>query len=181
MGTKNKGFTILELVIIVAILSVLMAFAGPSLSTMIANNRISGGVNDFVAAMQFAKTEAAARISPVTICKKKDNSSDCDGGGDWQRGWIVFVDVNSDADVDSDDQILMNHEALDSRITFGGTAQVQDAITFQSSGTTSVTSAQVLIMCDERGFIDAARGVLVTITGRGSVLKASDTGQAACL
>jgi len=181
VNTKTRGFTILELVIIVAILGITAAFAAPGMMTIISNNRISSDVNDFVAALQFAKTESATRISPVTICKMNATANGCDGGGDWQKGWIVFADVNADRKVDADDEILLKHEALDNRITFRGTAQVKDFITYQPSGMSSVTSAQVLIMCDDRGFIDAARGVLVTITGRGSVMKASDTGQASCL
>ncbi len=181
MNTKTSGFTLLELVIIVTILALTMAFAAPGMMTLIADNRISSNVNDYVAALQFAKTEAAARLSPVSICKSNNNQDNCNAGGDWQQGWIVFTDDNANGTLDGGEQILLVHEALDQRITFGGTAQIQDFITYQPSGTTSITSAQVLIMCDDRGFIDAARGVLVTITGRGNVMKASDTGQGSCL
>jgi len=181
VGKNIKGFSLLELVIIVTMLGIVLAIGAPSLGTIISNNRISGNVNDFVAALQFAKAEAAARISPVTICKKNNNSSDCTNGGDWQQGWIVFEDGNADGKVDGGEPILLNHEALHSRITFGGTAGVTTSITYRPTGTTSITSTEVLIICDDRGFTDASRGVLITITGRGSVMKASDTGQAVCL
>ena len=181
MNRKSTGFTLLELVIIVTILAITSAFAAPGVMSMIADNRISSSVNDYVAALQFAKTEAAARISPVTLCKANNNLNNCVAGGDWQQGWVVFADANSNASVDGGEQILLVHEALDPQITFGATAQLQDFITYRPSGTTSINSAQVLIMCDNRGFIDASRGVLVTITGRGSVMKASDTGQGSCL
>jgi len=181
VGNYNKGFTLLELIIIIGILGMTMAFAAPGLTTMIANNRISGNANDFAAALQFAKAEAAARINPVTICKSNADGDDCVGGGDWQQGWVVFSDVNGDAALNGTDTVLMAHEALDDRITFGGTAGVATSITYRPSGTTSVTSTEVLIICDDRGFGDNSRGILVTITGRGAVMKASDTGQNACL
>jgi type IV fimbrial biogenesis protein FimT len=179
--THSKGFTLLELIIIIAILAITMAFAAPGLGTMIANNRISGSVNDFVAALQFAKAEAASRVNPVTLCKKDATSTGCIAGGDWQQGWIVFSDLNGDATVNGADTILLNHEALDASITFGGTAGVTTSITYRPSGTTSITNTEVLIICDNRGFAESAKGVLVTITGRGSVMKATDTGQNACL
>jgi len=181
VNTKTKGFTILELVIIVSILALTAAFAAPGMMSIIADNRLSSNVNDYIAALQFAKTEAAARISPVTICKANANLDGCNAGGDWQQGWIVFNDINEDGIKGGGEQILLVHEALDQRITFRGTAQVKDFITYQATGMTSVTSAQVLIMCDDRGFVDTSRGVLVTVTGRGSAMKASDTGQTTCL
>ena len=97
------------------------------------------------------------------------------------RRWIVFSDVNGDAAVDAGDTVLLVHEALHPTITFGGTAEVANSITYRSSGSTTITSIQTLIVCDDRGFVDKSRGLLVTITGRGSVMKASDTGQNACL
>jgi type IV fimbrial biogenesis protein FimT len=179
--THSKGFTLLELVIIIAILGITMAFAAPGLGTMISNNRISAAINDFVAAQQLAKAEAASRVNPTTLCKRNVAGSDCVGGGDWSAGWIVFSDNNGNAAVDAGETILLRHEALDARITLGGTGGVTTSITYQPSGTSSLTSTEVLIICDDRGFAQSAKGVLVTITGRGSVMKSSDTDQEACL
>ena len=181
MGTDSKGFTLLELIVIIGIIGMTMAFAAPGLSTMIKNNRLSGNANDFVAALQFAKAEAASRINPVTICKKNAAGTACVAGGDWQQGWIVFSDINGNAGVDAGDTVLLNHEVLHTAITFGGTAGVATTITYRPSGTTSVNTTEILIICDDRGFADSAKGILVTITGRGAVMKASDTGQATCL
>ena len=181
MVTDSKGFTLLELFIIIGILGLTMAFAAPGLSTMIANNRISGEASDFAAALQFAKAEAVARVNPVIHCKKNADSDDCIATGDWSQGWIVVSDDDGDGGVDTGEAVLMVHEALDSRITFGGTTGVANSITFRPAGTSSVTTTEELIICDDRGFGDSARGILVTITGRGSVMKVADTGQTTCL
>lgn len=184
MVTDSRGFTLLELIIIIGILGITMAVAAPGLATMISNNRISSDASDFVAALQLAKAEAAARVNPVTVCKKNTSSTDCIASGDWSQGWIVFSDINGDGGVDAGagETVLLSHEALHPRITFGGTTGVTDSITYRPSGTTSVTSTEILIVCDDRGFDgNISRGILVTITGRGSVMKASDTGQTACL
>jgi len=182
--TGNKGFTLLELIIIIAILGITMAIAAPGLSTMISNNRISSNASDFAAALQLAKAEAVARLNPVIVCKKNAGSTGCIGGGDWSQGWIVFSDDNGNGGVDggANEAILLVHDALNSRISFGGsTTEVDSSITFRPSGTSSVTTTGVLIICNDDQFDSSARGILVTITGRGSVMKASDTGEGACL
>jgi type IV fimbrial biogenesis protein FimT len=178
--TDSKGFTLLELIIIIAILGITTALAVPGLREMISNNRIQSNASDFVAALQFAKAEAVARVNPVTLCKSA-NLTDCAADGDWQQGWIVFSDDNGDAVVGADDEVLLNHEALNANITFGGTAGVTDSITLRPSGTSSITTVEVLIICDDRGFDSNSRGILVTITGRGSVMKAADTDETTCL
>jgi type IV fimbrial biogenesis protein FimT len=179
--THSKGFTLLELMMVITILGITLGLAAPGLGAMISNNRISGGINDFVAAQQFAKAEAASRLNPATMCKRNVAGSDCVAGGDWSAGWIVFSDNNGNAAVDAGETVLLRHEALNDRITFGGTAGVAAFVTYQPSGTSSITNTEVLIICDDRGFDKSAKGVLVTITGRGSVMKASDTGQITCL
>jgi len=181
MRNCGKGFTLVELVVALGILGLTMAFAVPSFVGLISNNRISTSANDFVGALQLAKAESAARTAPATICKKNIAGTGCVTTGDWQQGWIVFSDINGNAAVDAGDAVVLNHEALDSQITFNGTAGVTNSITFNPSGRTSITGTQVFIMCDARGFAVSAKGILVTITGRGSVLKATDTGQTACL
>jgi type IV fimbrial biogenesis protein FimT len=181
MANKSNGFTLLEIFIALAILAITTAIAAPSFSEIISNNRISGSTNDFIGTLQLAKAESAARVAPVTVCKKNTSGSACVASGDWRQGWIVFSDSNGNAVVDAGDTVILNHEALDSRITFDGTAGVGDSITYNPSGTTSIAGTQVLIMCDDRGFAESAKGILVTITGRGNVMKATDTGQTACL
>ncbi len=181
MGNNGKGFTLVELIVALGILGLTMAVAVPNFVTLINDNRISSSASDFVGALQLAKAESAARTSPATICKSNIAGTGCVTTGDWQQGWIVFSDINGNAAVDAGDTVVLNHEALDTRITFNGTAGVTNSITFNPSGRTSITGTQVLIMCDARGFAESAKGILVTMTGRGNVMKASDTGQTACL
>jgi type IV fimbrial biogenesis protein FimT len=179
--TNSNGFSLFELMIIIGIIGLTMAIAAPNLVTMISNNRISASADDFIGALQLAKAEAASRVNPVTICKKNADGNACVGGGDWSQGWIVFSDSDGDATVDGE-EVLLNHEALHPDITFGGTGNVANSITYRPSGTTTIDTIEYLTVCDGRGIDDsAAKGILVTITGRGSVIKAPETGQIACL
>ncbi len=181
MVIQSKGFTLLELLVGVSILAITMALAGPSFVQLIKDNRIDGATNDFVGSLQLAKAESAARSRPVSICKSNDVGTECVANGDWRQGWIVFTDLNADGNLDGDDSIIYVNEPLHEQITFGGTNGVATFITYNPSGTTSITSTEVLIMCDDREYEQSAQGVLISITGRGNVVKAEDSGQAACL
>jgi type IV fimbrial biogenesis protein FimT len=181
MGIQSKGFTIVELLTGVAILAITMALAGPSFVTMIKDNRIDSATSEFVGALQLAKAESASRTRPVSVCKSNTTADGCNAGGEWTQGWLVFADIDGDGLLDGEDTLILVREALHEQITFGGTAGVDEFITFFPSGTTSVTSTEVLMMCDERGYDDSAQGVLISITGRGNVVRAEDSGQNACL
>ena len=182
MVTNSKGFTLLELIIVITILGISLAISAPGLRTMIANNRISSNASDFASALQLAKAEAVARINPVTICKKNTASTGCVTTGDWSQGWIVFSDLNGNGGVDTaTDTVLLTHEALNARITFGGSTGVANSITYRPSGTTNVTTIGTFIICNDGNFDTNSRGIIVTITGRGSVMKASDTSETTCI
>lgn len=85
----QTGFTLLELIITIAVLGIFLSLAVPSFLGAIQNNRMSGYANDFITAMQLARSEATQLRRPVSVCASSDGAS-CTG--DWEDGWIVFVD-----------------------------------------------------------------------------------------
>lgn len=86
---RQRGFTLLELMITIAVLAILMSTAIPAMRTTIQNNRMSGISNELVTALQLARSEAIKRSAPVSVCASSDQAS-CTGG--WEDGWIVFLD-----------------------------------------------------------------------------------------
>lgn len=162
-----------------AILALLAGIAAPSFSGMIKDGRLSAANADFMAALQLAKSESAARVSRVSICRANGNFTACAGSGNWSQGWIIFTDANGDGGVDAGDEVLQVHQAL-GNLTYRGTGQVQTDITFNPSGSTSITSTEAVVACDDRGFT-SGKGLIITITGRGSSMKAHATGETTCL
>ena len=104
MANAQKGFTLLELMITVIVLTVLATVAIPSVLGLIQNNRMTSTSNELMTAMYLARSEAIKRGRPIVICASDDSAS-CDGN--WGDGWIVAVDSNDpgDADVDIDDDV----------------------------------------------------------------------------
>lgn len=78
-----------ELLITIAIASVLMAIAVPSFNQMIVSSRLTTQANDFVAAINLARSEAIKRNASVTLCSASGaDATVCAGAGDWEH-WIV--------------------------------------------------------------------------------------------
>ncbi len=91
---KNQtGFTLIELMITLAIATILMTVAVPSFNDTVTNNRITTQTNDLVSALNLARMEAIHRGTSVSICPSSNQSS-CSGSNDWSIGWIVYEDTN---------------------------------------------------------------------------------------
>ena len=92
----QAGFTMMELLIGIAVLAILTTLAVPAFTQFIANNRLAAEANELVASFQFARSEALKRGLPVQICSS-DVGTACDG--DWNQGWIAIVDPGGTEEV----------------------------------------------------------------------------------
>jgi len=137
---KNSGFTLIELMVTLAIVGIFASIALPSFSQMIENNRISTATNEFVSNLILARSEALKRSRNVTICSSTNQTS-CSGSDDYSNGWIVYTDcdgnnaptlANVDCDGDtvlSEQEIIKVHDGFNN-IYAGGVS----SFTYQFSG-----------------------------------------------
>jgi type IV fimbrial biogenesis protein FimT len=115
---RQRGFTLIELIITVVIVVILLTVGVPSFQEMMRNNRAATQANEFLTALNFARSEAVKRGRNVSLCPSTDQAS-C-SGTDWSGGWIAFVNPNGDATVDTGEVILRVWEALSGNPTFTG-------------------------------------------------------------
>lgn len=88
---KVRGFTLVELVITLAVAGVLAAIALPSFVSQVASWRLSSATNDLVSAVHLARSEAVRLNRPVRLCRATSNTvTNCVGAGNaqWQH-WII--------------------------------------------------------------------------------------------
>ncbi|WP_277347228.1 GspH/FimT family pseudopilin [Collimonas pratensis] len=137
---EDKGFTLVELLVTISVAAILAAVALPSMGNFINRTRLSGHVNEFIAATMLARSEAVQRAGAVTICRSagaESGANACDSSGsDWSSGWLVYVGNSTDTpdpDPASTHKILVRQGAFNAgtRIAPASTAT---AITYSASG-----------------------------------------------
>jgi type IV fimbrial biogenesis protein FimT len=120
MLIKNRlsGFTLTELVVVMAIVGILTAIGVPSFRYVTTSNRVAAEVNALLGDMRFARTEAVRQGQTVTVCASSNGTS-CSGSAQWKDGWIVFSDINGDHVVNGNDAVLRWQKSFATE--FGGT------------------------------------------------------------
>jgi type IV fimbrial biogenesis protein FimT len=167
------GFTLIELVVTLAVAAILITVAVPSMRTFIQNGRINTQINDLVGDLSLARSEAIKRRTNVGVCKSV-NGTTCAGGGNWRDGRAIFVDVNNNSTWEAGEKILRFREGLASAAdTLTTSAELPDPIIFRPNGASSVPLAGpvgLFTFCDVRG-ASHGRQVSLNSLGQTSVLR----------
>lgn len=85
-----RGFTLIELMVAIMVLSILLGIAVPSFRDAALGSRLTGYANDLVAGVQIARSEAIKRNAPVVLCASEDGET-CGTGAGWEVGWVVLA------------------------------------------------------------------------------------------
>ncbi len=110
---REPGFTLVELLITIVVLTILLAAGVPAFQSFIKNNRVTAQTNDLVSTIQLARSEALKRGANIVACAS-DNQADCTGKDTWTKGWIVFSDPDGDNAPDNIDtgKCLMTEDCI---------------------------------------------------------------------
>jgi len=156
---RENGFTLIELMVTLAIAAILLTVAIPSFNTTIKNNRIVTDANRLVSTIGLARSEAVKLGRTATVCVSADQAT-CTGETDWTLGWMVWVDANGNAVLDAGEERGFVDAFPGNSVTFTSAAS---QIQFTSQG--AATAAVTLDLCDDR-VGETGRRINVSNTGR---------------
>lgn len=159
---KVSGFTLVELLITLAIATILLTVGVPAFQSLVKDKRMDKTVQTLITDLEIAKSEAMTRNQSVIVCRHNGATATptaCDNSADWKDGWVIFVDTNADNKVDTD-ELLRVTAALGPGLELSYSSAT---ITFNSRGFAS-GSAGTLELCDDRGYSDGMK-LIVSSSG----------------
>ena len=160
---KTSGYTLLELMITLALVATIFAFGIPSMNTFIQNDRLVTQINTLIGHLSYARSEAVKRSQQVSVCVSS-NATSCTGGNNWENGWIVYVDLDADGNFTAGEDVLRAQQQLEGENTLSPGA-IGTQVTYDYRGFVDAASLGTFSLCDDRG---AAYGkaVSISVTGR---------------
>ena len=170
----NKGFTLVEMMVTIAVMAILVAIALPSSKSLIERWRVRNTTEAMRSTLFLARSEAMRRGAKIVVTKNANGAGGCTLAGnneDWGCGWTVFVDANKNNKLDSGEVVLQN---------YSGTTDVN--VTHRSGGVYFMVDRNGVVgSLNVKGFIfspvqsgigsSATRGICVTSGGRVKVIE----------
>jgi type IV fimbrial biogenesis protein FimT len=148
------GFTLIEMVVTVAIVAILATVVLPPLRDLISTQHVRTGATNLQTALFYARSEAVKRATNVDVVPV---------GDDWKSGWKVQL---------SDGTVLRAQAALDDQLT-SMAVSAGSKITYQSDGHVSAAPPAMIVRVSSNANV-TARCVVVDLSGRASVVADTD-------
>jgi type IV fimbrial biogenesis protein FimT len=161
-ANDSRGFTLLEMMIVVSIAGILLAIGVPSFRSMIQSQRMVAATNEFFAAILLTRSEAIERGGRVDLVPADAN--------DWNKGWVVFVDANDNQRPDRGEQIIFSHGPVSRDVVVQSvlTDSKSKYLSYNGSGRTHTNASSMTPQFGHLSFTtdEHARKIIINFLGR---------------
>ncbi len=159
--TKRAGFSLIEVLLVLALAATLLLLARPGMRSVIAVARLDAAITDFSGALALARSEAIRRGVRVSL-------RNLAGSRNWGAGWQMFVDADSDGQLDAAETVLRRQAALTVPLTLYGNTNYANFLAFKADGT--VNQVGTFVLCHEGVLAEdcqsRSRALIVSWAGR---------------
>ncbi|SEO72986.1 GspH/FimT family pseudopilin [Aquisalimonas asiatica] len=167
---SHSGFTLVELLIVLAVAAILFGVAIPSFTGLIEHERSEASLNDLRTGLHQAREYAIRNGMQVTACRSTDGSA-CLAGERWSEGWIVFEDpanrrdcnAETDGRCDHGGRVLSISPGLDTGAYITTNQFVSDTVRFSPLGDARASNG-TFTACNAEG--EVLRGMVLAFSGR---------------
>lgn len=171
----KHGYTLIELLVTLAVASILITSAFPSFSALIAQERSTALTNTLAGALAYARSEAITKQATIVTCQS-NNGNECNKSENWHNGWIIFIDNNNNKQREQEETLLRVYAAADNgtKATFKGSTGIRHYMKYKPSGRAHPNGSFLICNPD----IGVGKALIMTHVGRLRLSKKQTDGSA---
>lgn len=169
MHARVRGWTLVEAMVVLAILAVLVSMALPSFLGVIQQTRLAAATHELLSMIALARSEAISRNSRTVLCVATGESG-CSSVGGWHQGWLLFEDVNHNGALDVTEKIIRYQSAPHPQLVIKGNSPVARYVSFLGNGRSHLLSgamqAGTISICHRASSPVEGRAIVMNVAGR---------------
>ena len=152
--SRARGFTLVEMMVSLAVLAVMLAIVPPSLATLASTSKMRAAQSELISSLMVARSEAGKRGKTVYVTATTPTT-----GNEFAAGWSVWVDEDDSADYNAGDTLVRKQADLSGGVVLGTTGNVTQ-VAFAPSGFVSGNTSVTFKVCGKN---DTSKGFSVAL------------------
>lgn len=107
----QRGFTLVELIVAIALLAILTTLAVPSFTETLRGWRRDSATRELASSLNLARSESIKSSRQMVLCPST-NGTACVAGNEWRNGWMLYVDDGAGIQANANNQVYNNGERV---------------------------------------------------------------------